>query len=162
MKAMNDNQRSPFDLISFNPKGKGAGVYKMKAINQRAKKVMDKLTEGLDEIDNHKKVDNTKGAFMPAVVERIGKCDLGQIYSIAHYYEQNGDLMRDPDMEFLKGADGEYYPISFWQDAPLKRDEVVVWKDGTIVGYNEKGQAELVTFANKWMKNIKEQQGLVI
>ena len=62
-------------------------------------------------------------------------------------------------MEFIKGADGEYYPISFWQDAPLKRDEVVAWKGGTMVGYNEKRQAGLATFANKWMKNIASQQG---
>ena len=134
----------------------------MKAINQRAKKVMDTLTEYMGEGNGHKKIDNTKGTFMTVHVEYITRCSRGPIYSIAHYYEQNGDLMRDPDMEFIKGADGEYYPISFWQDAPLKRDEVVAWKGGTIVGYNERGQAELVTFANKWMKNIKEQQGLVI
>ena len=135
----------------------------MKAINKKAKKVMDKLTEGVNnQISDHKKIDNTEGLFMPVHVERGNSCNLGVIYSVAHYFEQNGDLMRDPDMEFIKGGDGEYYPISFWQDAPLKRDEVVAWKGSTVVGYNEKGQAELVTFANTWMKNIKEQQGLVI
>ena len=135
----------------------------MKAINKTAKKVMDHLIEGVDiDADDSKKIDNTKGVFMVVHIECVGKCNLGQIYSVAHYYEQNGDLMRDPDMQFIKGGDGEYYPISFWQDAPTIRDEPVKWVDGDIVSYNEKRQAGLVTFANTWMKNIKEQQGLVI
>lgn len=135
----------------------------MKAINQKAKKVMDKLTSYIDGANDHKVVDHTNGAFMPVHVEHIRKCNLGQIYSITHYYEQNGDLMRDPDMEFIKGGDGEYYPISFWQDSPLKRDEAVEWgEDDEISRIRPKLQAELATFANTWMKNIKEQQWLVI
>ena len=31
---------------------------------------------------------------------------------IAHYYQQNGDMMRDPDVVFLIGADKHIYPIS--------------------------------------------------
>ena len=134
----------------------------MKAINQRAKKVMDALTDYIDGANDHKKIDNTNGTFMPVHVEHIRLCNLGQIFSVTHYYEQNGDLMRDPDMEFIKGGDGEYYPISFWQDAPFVRDEPITWKDGDIVGYSEPSQTALVRFANKWMKNIKEQQGLVV
>jgi hypothetical protein len=134
-------------------KGIRGGNSIMKAINQQAKKVMDTLTGC---INDHKIVDNAKGAFMAVHVEWVGRCNLGQIFSVAHYYEQNGDLMRDPDMEFIKGGDGEYYPISFWQDAPLIRDEVAVWKDGEITGYNEKRQARLAEFANVWMRNIKE------
>ena len=135
----------------------------MKAINQRAKRVMDKLTTELHiDTNDHKKIDNAKGAFMPVHVEFINKCELGQIYSVTHYYEQNGDLMRDPDMEFIKGGDGEYYPVSFWQDAPLIRDEAVEWGNGELKGIRPKLQAALATFANSWMRNIKEQQGLVI
>jgi len=135
----------------------------MKAINQKAKKVMDTLTEGVDHIGDHKKIDNTEGTFMAVHVECVAKCSIGEIFSVAHYFEQNSDLMRDPDMEFIKGGDGKYYPISFWQDAPPKRDEAVEWgEDGEITGLKSKLQAELATFANMWMKNIKEQQGLVI
>jgi hypothetical protein len=134
----------------------------MKPINQKACKVMDKLTEGMDTIGDHRKIDNTKGAFMAVHVEFLDNCNLGQIYSISHYFEMNSDMMRDPDMEFIKSGDGEYYPISFWQDAPVVRNEVVVWKDGEITGWMGKEQAELAAFANTWMKNIKEQQGLVV
>ena len=124
---------------------------------------MDVLVEGMDnETNDHKKIDNTKGIFMTVHIEYVSSCNLGVIFSIAHYYEQNGDMMRDPDMEFILGGDGEYYPISFWQDAPTIRDEPLTWKNGEMVSYNEKRQAALVTFANTWMRNIKEQQGLVI
>lgn len=133
----------------------------MKSISKQAQKVMDTLTEQIDKIGASNKIDNTKGTFMPVYVEFISKCKLGQIYSVTHYYEQNGDLMRDPDMEFIKGGDGKYYPISFWQDSPLVRDEPLTWgRDGEMISYNEKRQAALVTFANTWMKNIKGQQGL--
>jgi hypothetical protein len=131
----------------------------MKAISQQAKKVMDLLTANWDRVGNGRKIDNTEG-FMPVHVELIRECNLGQIYSVAHYYKQNGDLMRDPDMEFIKGGDGEYYPISFWQDSTPKRDEAVEWEDGEITRINPELQAEMVTFANMWMKNIKVQQGL--
>lgn len=135
----------------------------MKHVNKKAKKVMDVLTEGMDKIGDHRKIDNTKGAFMAVHIEHINNCNLGEIFSISHYFEQNSDLMRDPDMEFIKGGDSEYYPISFWQDAPLKRDETLDWgEDGKIKGIKPKLQAELATFSNMWMKNIKMQQKLVI
>ena len=135
----------------------------MKAINQQAKRVMDTLTENMDTAegeDRSRRINNADGTFMTVHIELLNRCKLGHLYSIAHYFEQNGDMMRDPDMEFIKGGDGEYYPISFWQDSPPLRDEAVNWKDGEIVGYREQQQARLVTFANTWMKNIKEQQGL--
>ena len=132
----------------------------MRAINQQAKKVMDVLTEDIEGMDGHRTIDNTKGTFMPVHIERVNECGLGSIFSVAHYYEQNGDLMRNPDMEFIKDGDGEYYPISFWQGAPSIRDEAVRWREGEIVEVTPKVQAKLVTFANMWMKNIKDQQKL--
>ena len=135
----------------------------MKAINKQGKKIMDVLAEGvISEATDSKKIDNMKGVFMAVHVEFVSVCNLGQIFSVTHYYEQNGDLMRDPDMEFIKGSDGEYYPISFWQDEPLKRDEAVEWEDSEITRINPKMQAALTSFANTWMRNIREQQGLKI
>lgn len=132
---------------------------KMKAISQGAEKVMNTLTENLNSIGDHKKIDHTNGTFMPVSVACVNKCEAGIIFSVTHYYEQNGDLMRDPDMEFIRGEDGKYYPISFWQDGGFPtRDEAVKWESGEIKGVQVKLQAKLVTFANKWLKNIKEQQ----
>ena len=133
----------------------------MKAISAKAQKVMDKLTLGLVKLGDSRKIDNTQGALMPVCVELTNTNYLGPIFSVAHYYEQNGDLMRDPDMEFIRGEDGKYYPISFWQDGVITcRDEALVWEDGRIKGLRAKLQADLADFANTWIANIQEQQRL--
>ena len=66
-------------------------------ISTSAKKVMDRLTLGLEAPGAHKKIDNSPG-FMAVHIENVGSCELGPMFSIAHYYEQNSDLMKDPDM----------------------------------------------------------------
>jgi len=45
------------------------------------------------------------GGFMPVVIERIG----ADTYSIAHYGQQNGDLMADPEMTFR----GDGTPLTY-------------------------------------------------
>ncbi len=127
-------------------------------INKQAKKIMDKLTEGLKEPGDHREVNNAP-AFMSVHVEQIGTCDLGPMFSIAHYYEQNGDLMKDPDMVFIRGAD-EYYPIEFQQDNLGLYQRAVEWEGGKVKGYKPKMQKDMAVFAGTWMKNIREQQGL--
>jgi len=85
-------------------------------VNKQARRVLAKLTHGLEDPKDHKEFDNSPGAFMAAYVENIGYFNMGKLFSIAHYYEQNGDLMKEPDMVFIKGQDGEYYPMDFQQD----------------------------------------------
>lgn len=133
----------------------------MKHINQEAGKILDTLTLGMDKAGDRKKIDNTKGAFMAVHVEYIGREGDNKIFSITHYYKQNGDLMRDPEMEFIRDRFGNWYPISFLQDAPLVRDEPITWQGGLIVTCGEKKQAKLTAFSNMWMKNIHRQQGLM-
>jgi hypothetical protein len=133
----------------------------MKPINQKARKVMDTLTIGIDKPGDHRKIDNAKGAFMPVHVECIGRCNYGLLYSIAHYYEQNGDLMRDPEMVFIKGADNRYYPTYFRQDGGLGfEQEAVIMEDEKVKAFKPPIQDELKEFANGWMQNIKEQQAI--
>jgi len=134
----------------------------MKCLNKQSRVVMDKLIEGLTEENSHKKIDNTQKAFMPVVVELLRDCELGKIYSVTHYYEQNGDAMRDPDMEFIKAKDENYYPIYFRQDGvPGLEQEVLIYNDqGRIAQYRPKLMNDLAKFGNMWMRNIKEQQGL--
>ena len=40
------------------------------------------------------------------------------IFSLAHYYEQNGDLVCDPDVTFLV-AD-QVHPLTFEQDGVIR------------------------------------------
>ena len=134
----------------------------MKPINQRAKKVMDVLTEGIDNIGDHKKIDNTEGTFMPVVIDCIGGCNYGLIYSIAHYHSQAGDLICDPDMVFIKAEmDGNYYPVSFEQGGVIRKEAIII-KDGKVTGIWEHEQCMQKNFANMWMENIRQQQGLVV
>ena len=134
----------------------------LKAVSQQSKEILDIVTAGVLASDETSKKWDSKRGFMPLVVEYVGPSKLGAIYSLAHYYEQQGDLMRDPEMEFIKGPDGNYYPISFWQDNPPVREEVVEWDDksGGVINVNRRQQASEAHFANTWLGNIKQQQDI--
>jgi Domain of unknown function (DUF6908) len=129
-------------------------------INKTAKGIMDKLTDGLNEPGDSKEVDNANGTFMSAHIENIGNTGMGSMFSVAHYYEQNGDLMKDPDMTFLRGEDGEYYPLEFQQDNLGLYQRAVNFEGDQVKSYNRALQKDLASFAGTWMKNIKAQQGL--
>lgn len=132
----------------------------MKAINQKARRVMDTLTENMETIGDHRKIDNAEGTFMPVHVECIGRCNYGLLYSIAHYYEQNGDMVCDPDMVFIKAeTDGNYYPVSFEQGGLIHKEAVII-KDGKVTSFFDGEQRDETAFANVWMQNIKEQQAI--
>jgi hypothetical protein len=49
----------------------------------------------------HLKIENEP--YMPLTIERLGDAYGGNagLYSLCHYYEQNGDLMQDPEMCFV-------------------------------------------------------------
>jgi hypothetical protein len=128
-------------------------------INKQAKRVLDQLTQDLKEPGNRREINNAP-SFMSVHVEHIGQCDLGPMFSVAHYYQQNGDLMKDPDMVFLRDEAGDYFPIEFQQD-PIIYQRVVEWDGrGGVKGYNLKLQKDLASFAGMWMRNIKQQQSL--
>ena len=101
---------------------------------------------------------------MAAHVERLNTCEAGTIYSIAHYYKQNGDMVCDPDMTFLVArTDGKVYPITFEQGG-LMYQESVVWSDDgqRIASYRLKMQRDQKRFADMWLANIGEQQSLAL
>ncbi len=118
---------------------------------------MNTLTAGMT-VSDHKKLDNAEGTFMALHVECIGRCNLGPIVSLAHYYEQHGDLMRDPEMLFIQAEDGGYYPVEIWQDAVNSHSVGVQIEDGDAVSIDETEQADMTMFAEVWLKNIWEQQ----
>lgn len=72
--------------------------------------------------DNSIRLENPP--YMRLVIEYIGEGPRGKpSISVAHYYEQNGDLMRDPEMVFEVNPDGpptwnagEWGPVSFQKD----------------------------------------------
>ena len=64
--------------------------------------------------------------FMPLSIEFIGIGPRGlPLISVLHYYEQHGDICRDPDMEFEIDQDGKWHPISYRQDSIGMMQEAV-------------------------------------
>ena len=104
----------------------------------------------------------TVSGFMPLSVEEIGIDGEGhRLVSLCHYGEQNGDLMRDPDIVFIfqhapTGALAE--PVSFRNDY-LGLDQEVYRYDETgkrtYLDHNLKVQ--LKEFAQIWFANLNGQ-----
>ena len=126
----------------------------MHALNKQAKKIMEALIAQLD--DDYLKLDNTKGTYMPLSVEKVtDEPGFTAVYSLAHYGEQNGDLMADPEMTFGE-CDHEFYPLSF------RNDYVGIYQEVITEQVDLKRQLELVDFSAIWLMEIVEQQKLII
>lgn len=130
----------------------------MKELNCKAKEVFSKMLFRMEY--GYLKLDNGSG-FMPAIMEELGDIEgYGKLYSVTHYGKLNGDAMRDPDMTFVE-KDGEYYAVSFRNDYLSLNQEVFTFNDdGKVITINYRLQYSLANFANTWMQNIKDQQGL--
>ena len=90
--------------------------------------------------------------FMPLTIEQVGD----NFIAISHYYEQNGDAMADPDMEFAYDNERKTLQARTYQQDALQRYDEVYGDDG----YNEQLEEELNLFAHQWFQTI-EQQGYV-
>jgi hypothetical protein len=125
----------------------------MKAVNEKSKSILNKLWELADKNGYYKL--NNDPTFIPVTLEIVGKNQL----SVCHYGECNGDLMRDPEMVFYKQND-DWFPIYFRNDWVGVEEISYRRIDGKLVAVNEKYQHDQAEFANIWMVNIKDQQGL--
>jgi hypothetical protein len=92
-------------------------------------------------------------------IEYVGKGPRGGgLVSVAHYYEQNGDMMRDPDMVFEVDDKMEFWsPISYRQDGLGVYQEAVSQDEIGQVFLNPRLIKELSAFAKTWDRNLKEQ-----
>lgn len=135
----------------------------MKTLNQTTTATFNKLVELAKANEGHIKIDNAKGDFMPVSVEILESNEKQSLVSIAHYYEQCGDLMADPEMCFLLKNDSlgcMVVPYYFKQDnLGIERESVKI-ENGEFKGYYPKMQADQTVFANMWLKNIKLQQNI--
>lgn len=93
----------------------------------------------------HLRIENSP--YMPLVIER-----LGDVISVAHYGELNGDAIRDPELTFNL----DWIPTSITQD-PVGRYVEVFFTDNGQQMYRPKLLKELKSFAAMWARNIKEQ-----
>ena len=133
----------------------------MKHLNATASALLSLLTASLadpcsSDASSHRNVGPSDSCYKPVVVERIGP----DCYSLAHYGESNGDAMRDPEVCFLLGCDGHWYPYSFRDDwtATDAQSANVDTFTGKWTHVAPRMQADQVSFAHLWLRNIAEQQ----
>jgi hypothetical protein len=129
----------------------------MRPVSVLAQHVLESLIAGLPsgQVGAARRLDGRPGVYMAVSVERIGP----ELYSIAHYGEQNGDPMRDPEMVFWRRADGRFFP-TYYRNDYLGTERECVWFDDHHQPRAEKRreQADQAAFAHTWMRNIKQQQ----
>ena len=119
--------------------------------------ILDALTAGLSDDCCHKKLDNAPGSFLPAVIEKIGP----ERFSVTHYVKENGDLVPDPDMEFVR-QDGGWYPVALTQMFGLFTLAATTDEHGRIVSCKRAAYDDLRRFAGTFLTNVKVQQGIEV
>src|SRR5579871_2993457 len=124
----------------------------MKFLNKRNRETMNKLTDGLAAPGSEgaaRTIDRGGAGIMAVRVERIGK----NRYSIAHYYESNGDLVADPDVEFVH-LNGEWVPVAIQEPIGGYRVAAECDASGAPVRWSPRAQADLARFSNTLIANI--------
>lgn len=104
--------------------------------------------------DEHRKIEVS--GYMPLSLEWIAEDQI----SICHYGEQNGDLMRDPDIVFeLANGRTTAEPLSFRNDYMGLYQEVYDYAedDGRKIRVRPKLKADLRAFASQWFSNLRQQ-----
>jgi hypothetical protein len=95
--------------------------------------------------------------FKRLVVERVGRGPRGgELVSVAHYGEMNGDLMRDPEIVFEVAA-GSWHPVSIQMDyTGSYREAVSVGEDGEVY-VRPALVSDIAAFDRVWVRNLKHQ-----
>lgn len=150
----------------------------LNALNENANRVVNYLCDQarnhpVEHYEDYAKIDNSDGVFMPVVVEILSRHfhdQLGRFeyVSIAHYGEQNGDLMADPEMTFClwtpEGeSEGYAFPMTYKNDFAYNYEDQGLEIDGETLmpkRYSKEKIAEYIDFCDMWMNNIREQQEL--
>lgn len=118
-----------------------AGKSHGNSIYRKLRKLAPELFEGTYTYMKFK-----QDGFDDLVLETIGENE----YSIAHYYTQNGNRMRDPEITFmLDDTQRCIYALSYTQD-----NMGIYYETGD---RTEKQMEDLMGFFDQWMANIKEQ-----
>jgi hypothetical protein len=104
--------------------------------------------------------------FMPLVIEHVGRGPRGlDALSIAHYFNQGGDQVVDPEVvvEVIPDANGTIPPdVKEWGIVSIRHPFGPVveacWRDdaGRIL-LNERTSRDVLSFLNIWIRNLKAQ-----
>lgn len=103
----------------------------------------------------------TAPGYMDLCIEALGYKDHEgrPVYSVAHYGEQNGDLMRDPDVTMgVDRENGTVEPLTYQNDYIGRYWEVYKdFVDGKPTKYYPAMKKDLAAMVTAWAKNIKAQ-----
>lgn len=133
------------------------------AIAEIFQSIIDKLNGS-----QHIKINNAPDTFMPLTVEFLYTTEIAgvqaKVYSLSHYYQQNGDLVPDPDMTFAvlnthpthPGHLPQIYPMTFQNS--LGYQEAIFQNDQGKWQFKPSTLTDLTSFSHIWLKNIKFQQ----
>ena len=98
--------------------------------------------------------------FMALVIEATddsGPCGLPAL-SVAHYGEQNGDLMRDPEMCFELGlAGGAHLNPFYWRNDYVAVEQWSRFLDDGQYAYHKALHKQHEDFAKLWDNNLRLQ-----
>lgn len=140
----------------------------MKAINKTATVIFFQL---LNKMEGKEYLKIEKEGFMPLTIERIGigietAGGKGSLYALLHHYVQEGDLMKDPQVDFLVVdrrteitndiESVKIFPCSFEQSNLGIYEDSIIFRDNAIHECMEAMQRDHADFAEIWLQNIKE------
>ena len=121
---------------------------------------------GMDALEKKAIKVEVRGYHM-LTIDYIGRGPNGHpAIAVAHRYEQNGDLMADPDMQMeiapalrgLKIVPDELHPYTFQQDSLGLYQQVYDYgEDGKPKGVRVKLKKDLAAFMRLWDKNLAAQ-----
>lgn len=131
---------------------------KPKILTRKSAAIFEKIISRIPVGKSSVKIGNDGDAFMHLHVERLTSYDVGTLYSLAHYFEQNGDLCQDPEMLFLRTRDGAVVPCMFQQAIPPVYQESLFFDGGWRL--RPAMQRDHTSFAAMWLRNIEYQQNL--
>lgn len=115
-----------------------------------------RLIPSLDGIAEHAKLKSS--GFMDLSVNILGSTDEYTDLALSHYYEQNGDLVPDPDMEIRVWKHGAVEALAYQDTYGYQR----VYHDfdaetGRPTKYSPRAKKELNSFLAKWLRNLLDQ-----
>lgn len=80
--------------------------------------------------------------------------------SVAHYYEQNGDLVADPDIAFFTGYEAILGWVPMYMQDFVGFREAAELREGDIGRYWPAAMKDITSFVNQWARNIGGQRWL--
>lgn len=126
----------------------------LKPISAAAEKVLRKLFAGM-EPGTSKRIDNAPGVYMFLSVERLTSTR----YSMAHYFESNGDLVADPDCEFVD-YNGKLYAIALQLSTGHYTRAINLDENDAPKTYSPSANRDVNSFVTMWVRNLRAQQGV--